>query len=134
MAGQIPQQRLDALGLAISGVCLVHCIALPLAAVAIPAFTLGLGEQSNHAFHWLLLGLALPISSLALWRGAVRYRDWRWFWLGSAGLVAMAVGVLHLFGTQSEVPLTSIGVVMLAIAHLKNFGHANRARRALSNE
>jgi hypothetical protein len=130
VASQIPQQRLDALGLAISGVCLVHCIALPLAAVVIPAFTLGLDEQSDHTFHWLLLGFALPISSLALWRGAQRYRDRRWFWLGSVGLATMALGVLHVFGAHSEVPMTSIGVVMLAIAHLKNFGHTNRARRA----
>ena len=130
MAGQIPQQRLDALGLAISGVCLVHCIALPLAAIVVPAFTLGLDELSDHVFHWLLLGLALPISSLALWRGAVRCGDRRWFWLGSSGLVVMALGVLHVFGARSEVPLTSVGVILLAVAHLKNFGHANRARRA----
>ena len=130
MAGQIPQQRLDAVGLAISGVCLVHCIALPLAAVLIPAFTVGLDEQSDHAFHWLLLGFAIPISSLALWRGSVRSRTRRWLWLGTVGLASMLCGILHVAGAKSEVPLTSLGVVMLAIAHLKNFGHANRARHA----
>lgn len=130
MAGRIPQQRLDALGLAISGVCLVHCIALPLAAVVIPAFTLGLDPRSDHAFHWLLLGLAVPISSLALWRGSLRSGDRRWLWLGSVGLALMLVGVLHAFGAESEVPVTSVGVTLLAFAHVRNFGHANRARHA----
>jgi hypothetical protein len=130
VAGRIPQQRLDALGLAISGVCLVHCIALPLAAIVIPAFTLGLDQQSDHTFHWLLLGCAVPISTLALWRGSQRSADRRWLWLGSVGLALMLIGVLHAFGQRSEVPLTSVGVTLLAFAHVKNFGQANHARHA----
>jgi len=42
----------------------------------------------------------------------------------------MLVGVLHVFGAKSEVPLTSVGVTLLAFAHVKNFGHANHARHA----
>jgi len=128
VSGRIPRQRLDALGLTISGACLVHCIALPFAAIVVPAFTLGFDEQSDHAFHWLLLGFAVPISTLALWRGALRSGDRRWLWMGSVGLALMLIGVLHAFGAKSEVPLTSIGVTLLAFAHVKNFSHPNRAR------
>lgn len=128
MAGEARQQRLDALGLAISGICLVHCLALPVIALLVPAFTFGFGAQTDHSFHWLLLGLAVPVSTLALWRGAARSNDWRWLKLGSVGLAMMLIGVLNAFGVESEVPLTMVGVVMLAIAHIKNFAHAHTHR------
>ena len=124
MAGEARQQRLDTLGLAISAVCLVHCLALPLIALLIPAFTLGVDPETDHAFHWVLLALAVPVSTLALWRGATRSGNRRWLKLGSVGLAIMLIGVLNLFGVESEVPLTMAGVVMLAIAHLKNFAYS----------
>ena len=124
MAGDTPQRRLDALGLAISAVCLVHCLALPIIALLIPAFTLGLAPEIDHAFHWALLALAVPVSTLALWRGATRSGNQRWLKLGGVGLAIMLIGVLNLFGVESEVPLTMAGVVMLAIAHLKNFAYS----------
>ena len=122
------RQRLNTVGLALSGVCLIHCIALPLVALAIPALTLGLDLQTDHALHWVLLTCAIPISSLALWSGAKRAGDHRWLMLGSVGLAVMAVGVLNVFGTRSEVPFTSFGVTFLAIAHVMNFRLSNRHR------
>jgi len=119
--------RLDAVGLAISGICLVHCLALPLLAVLLPAFALGFGAEGDRTFHWVLLGLAVPISTLALWRGAARSAHWRWLQVGSIGLVLMLIGVLHLFGADSEVPITAFGVTLLAIAHVKNFLMATRS-------
>jgi hypothetical protein len=118
--------RLDAVGLAISGICLVHCLALPLLAVLLPAFALGFGAEGDRIFHWALLGLAVPISTLALWRGAARSRYWRWLQVGTAGLVLMLIGVLHVFGANSEVPITACGVALLAIAHVKNFLQTRR--------
>jgi hypothetical protein len=128
MAGDAQEQRLDALGLFISGICLVHCLALPIAALVIPAFSLGFDEETDHAFHWWLLAFAVPISSLALWRGAVRTGNRRWLKLGSAGLLLMLLGVLHVAGPDSEVPLTMLGVVLLSIAHLRNFASLTRHR------
>jgi hypothetical protein len=130
MSGEAQQQRLDTLGLVISGVCLVHCLALPVAALLIPAFSLGFDEQTDHMFHWWLLAFAVPISSLALWRGAAHSGIRRWLKLGSAGLLLMLLGVLHLAGPESEVPLTMAGVVMLAVAHLKNYALSNRHRHS----
>jgi uncharacterized membrane protein len=125
MTSESRQHRLDALGLAISAICLVHCLAFPIIAVLVPAVSLGLDHDTDHAFHWVLLGLAAPVSSLALWRGAVRSGNRRWLKLGSAGLVLMLLGVLHVFGAVSEVLLTMVGVVLLGIAHVKNFLRTN---------
>jgi MerC mercury resistance protein len=125
MTSESRQHRLDGLGLAISAVCLVHCLAFPIIAVLVPAFSFGLDHRTDHVFHWVLLGLAAPISSLALWRGAVRSRNWRWLKCGSVGLVLMLIGVLHVFGAGSEIALTMAGVVLLAVAHVKNFLQTN---------
>jgi len=113
-------QRLDALGLAISIVCVVHCLALPLAALLLPALALRLDHGTDHQLHWLLLALAAPVSSLALWRGARRHHSWTWFKLGAGGLVLMLLGVLHAFGARSEVAVTMAGVSLLALAHVRN--------------
>jgi hypothetical protein len=113
--------RLDAFGLAISAICLVHCLALPLLAVLLPAFAFGFDADGDRTFHWVLFGLAVPISTLALWRGAARTGKYRWLLVGSVGLILMLVGVLHIFGPGSEVPITAFGVTLLAIAHVKNF-------------
>jgi hypothetical protein len=113
-------QRLDALGLAISIVCVVHCLALPLAALLLPALALRLDHAADHQLHWALLALAAPISSLALWRGARKHHSWTWFKLGAGGLVLMLLGVLHAFGAHSEVAVTMAGVSLLAVAHVRN--------------
>jgi hypothetical protein len=118
-------RRLDAFGLAISAICLVHCLALPLLAVLVPAFALGFDADDDHTFHWVLFGLAVPISTLALWRGAARSANFRWLQVGTAGLALMLIGVLHLFGAGSEVPITALGVTFLAIAHVRNFLQMN---------
>lgn len=124
------QHRLDAAGLTISAICLVHCLALPIVAVLVPTAAFGFDHDTDHAFHWALLGLAAPISSFALWRGGVRSGTWRWLKLGSVGLALMLVGVLHVFGTGSEVTVTTIGVTLLAIAHVRNFLQNNHAAHA----
>ena len=113
-------QRLDVLGLGISIACLVHCLALPLAALLLPALALRLDHATDHQLHWGLLALAAPISSLALWRGARCHGSWTWLKLGVSGLSLMLLGVLHVFGARSEVAMTLLGVVLLAIAHLRN--------------
>jgi MerC mercury resistance protein len=113
-------QRLDALGLAISIVCVVHCLALPLAALLLPTLALRIDHATDHQLHWILLGLAAPISSLALWRGARCHGTWAWLELGSGGLLLMLLGVLHAFGAHSEVPVTMVGVSLLAVAHVGN--------------
>jgi multisubunit Na+/H+ antiporter MnhG subunit len=113
-------QRLDALGLAISVVCMVHCLALPLIALLLPTLALRFDHTTDHQLHWLLLALAAPVSSLALWRGARRHQRWTWLKVGTAGLALMLLGVLHTFGEKSEVAVTMLGVSLLALAHFRN--------------
>ena len=109
----------------LSGVCIAHCIALPLIVVIFPGVLLA--QHSETTVHWLLLAIVLPISGLALWQGYRRHASRRAILLGTAGLALLTLGVLHVLGQSLEAPLTVVGVIALAIAHwlnLKAYRHA----------
>lgn len=111
--------KLDRTGLLLSVMCLVHCAALPLSVVLLPTAA-GLLLDHSSAFHWLLLGFALPVSGFALWLGSRRHRRPGALALGLAGLVAMLLGVSHVVSNQAEIPLTIGGSIAVAAAHLWN--------------
>jgi len=117
---------LDKAGVAVSAVCLLHCLALPLVALAIPAAEQWLGDAVDHRVHWTLLAIAAPISAAALGLGAWRTGFLRWLLLGAAGLATMLCGLLHVFGVTSEDLLTVIGVTILACAHAGNWTTGHR--------
>lgn len=109
----------------LSGLCLLHCLALPFALLLGPWLG-GWLLTTETEVHWLLLALALPISTLALWRGYRRHRSQLTVALGAAGLLLMFIGVAHVIGEGYEVLLTAVGVSAVLIAHLRNlFGHAH---------
>ncbi len=116
---QTSTNGLDRIAVFLSGLCLVHCLAVPFALVFGPL----LGEwltYSDTQVHWFLLALALPTSALALWRGYRKHHSRVTVWLGSTGLMLMFIGVSHFIGEDWEVALTVVGVSALLIAHVRN--------------
>jgi uncharacterized membrane protein HdeD (DUF308 family) len=79
--------------------------------------------------HWVLLGVALPISVFALHRGFRRHRRWSGVVLGAVGLVLMSVAVTHLFGAELETLITSMGVLLLLVGHALNLRYTLSAGR-----
>jgi hypothetical protein len=117
------RMTMDRVAVLLSAVCLLHCMAIPLAILVLPALgSLFLGSET--LVHWLLLGLAVPISVLALWVGYARYGNLRSVLLGTSGLLLMFLAVSHLFGRAPEVPLTLAGVTLVACAHWLNIRRA----------
>ena len=114
----------DSIGLTLSGICLVHCIVLPVVAFVLPV-SAGLYADADSAWHWVLLGLALPISGYAFIAAWMRHRAASSLILGGAGLFVMGVGVSHVFGHDYEVVFTVVGVCAVAAAHIANFLHAH---------
>jgi hypothetical protein len=119
--------RLDSAGIAISIVCLLHCLALPVLVVLVPALDVYFPERSDHVVHWWLLAIAAPVSLVALGWGARNLGQLRWLLLGACGLVAMLAGVLHVFGAQGERAATAVGVTLLAMAHGGNWFAVHRS-------
>lgn len=121
------EARLDAAAAALSSLCLVHCLLLPLGLGLAPVIS-GLSGNALHGplwLHWALLALAAPVSVYALWRGIESHGDalpWR---LAALGFAMMAAGALAHGLTPAEQLLTVAGGLTVAAAHWRNF----RARR-----
>lgn len=120
---------LDKLAIGLSILCLVHCLALPIAVLVAPALEAAvLGTESP--VHWVLLALALPVSCYALWHGFRHHGHRNALVLGIAGLAVMVFAVSHVTSRALEVPLTVVGVLLLLVAHLLNLRHNARCSHA----
>lgn len=106
----------DATGAGISGLCILHCLALPVAASALPM--LGVFREAEWV-HVVLFALAAPIAVLALARSGV----WP-MTLGLLGLVLLALGT---FGpAPAETPASALGGLLLIVAHVANWRRRHR--------
>ena len=108
---------LDQIAVALSGLCLVHCLLLPIAVVALPF----LGQFSDDHLHAELLFLVIPVSVAALYLGYRRH--------GQAGIVAAGLGILVLgatvahfdYGLLADRAMTVAGSLLLAVTHYRNY-------------
>jgi len=108
----------DASAVALSTLCLLHCLALPLLAALLPLF--GAWSEAEWV-HGVFVLIAAPLSGYALWR-AHRHRPLPaalWLQAGT-GLALLLAGASGMFGEQAETPLTVAGSLALAGAHLWN--------------
>lgn len=116
----VRDERMDRVGMALSVVCLVHCLALPpllallplLGDVAIPGFT-----HDTEWFHAALLLPVLLISGPVLYRAAARQRS-----IGVLGLLGGAAlfGALLAPSLFWEHAITILGACLLLGAHYLN--------------
>jgi hypothetical protein len=116
----------DGWAMGLSGLCLVHCLALPAIAVAAPA---ALGLDSLHwEFHALFLAVAVTLTAAAFWpsqgHGAGRSR--RAMALAVCGLALLGSALLPGLHEHERV-VTVAGVLVLAIAHGLNWWVRSRA-------
>ncbi|WP_374453443.1 MerC domain-containing protein [Phenylobacterium sp.] len=110
-----PSSLLDASAISLSGLCLAHCLALPLVAAFSPVVATWAEAEWVHA---LAIGLAAPISALALWR---KGQSAAVVLLSLTGLSLMALGVAHWPSHEAETPVTVAGSLLLAGAHVANW-------------
>ena len=117
---------LDLTAVGLSGLCLVHCLALPLVVALLPF----LAQYSDGHLHLQMLAAVLPLSTFALALGYRRHRDRRIVVAGSIGMLLLAIGatVAHeQLGLTADRAFTMTGSLTLAITHYFN---ATRARLA----
>ena len=107
----------DVIAAAVSGLCLVHCLATPIL-LALGSSGLLLGAFSSEWFHYLML---LPISVLLAWSlpgGWCMHQRKTPFVLGLVGFLLL---VAALFAPhEAETALSISGGVLLISAHLYN--------------
>jgi Flp pilus assembly protein TadB len=107
----------DAMGVATSLACAIHCAVLPLVLTSLPVFGVNIIENMN--FEYFMIFLAAGIGSYSLWHGFKKHHHSFFplfvFLVGIAFLVAKQVW--HDF----EYWLLPIAVLFIIGAHLMNY-------------
>jgi hypothetical protein len=116
------RDRLDRVGVALSCLCAIHCVAT---VVIVAALGLGGGFLLNPAIHRVGIGLAMLIAGVAIGMGALRYRRPAPFVVAMMGLSFMGGGLAVPHGVEEAV-LTIIGVSLLSVGHVMNVRHLHR--------
>lgn len=115
------QGRLDRIAIALSGMCIVHCLAT---AVTLALLASAGGLLGAPWIHELGLTLAMVLGAVALGRGVLEHGFMMPSAVGGLGLGVMA-GALSLPHDGSEALFTIVGVAVLALGHQLNRIAAN---------
>ncbi len=114
---RLPAGVLDVSAISLSGLCLAHCLALPVAATFMPL----LAAWSDVEWaHLAFIAAAIPLSIGALlstggWRSPLVTG------LAIVGVCLLAAGALLASDEIAEVTMTSFGGLSLATAHVLNW-------------
>jgi len=115
-----PSEVLDQVAVTLSGLCLVHCLALPFTIAILPF----LGQFSDDHLHAQMLIMVIPVSAIAL---ALGFRRHRHLGVVIAGVISLALvtigGTLahEHYGLLADRLLTIAGSLALAFTHYRNF-------------
>ncbi|MFN3389158.1 MAG: MerC domain-containing protein [Allosphingosinicella sp.] len=112
-ANSVRSGAIDRLGIALSGLCLVHCLA---SAVFVAMLASAGGMLLDPVIHEVGMMLALALGVLALGRGVVEHGFMMPAAVGGLGLGVMA-GALMLPHDGGGTLYSIIGVLILALGH-----------------
>ncbi len=112
-----PAKALDVSAIGLSGLCLIHCLVLPVVAVALPF--LGAWTEAEW-IHVLFVGVAAPVSGIALFRRGAPRPPLALLALAITGLFALVGGAAGWPTHELEIVLSVLGGLALAAAHLWN--------------
>ncbi len=115
----IPGSWLDGTAVALSALCVLHCIALPLVVAGLP-FLAHIVEGHLHA---QMLVVVLPLSVVAFGVGYRRHHDRRVIFIGLLGMLLLVFGatIAHdQLGLAADRTMTILGALVLGAAHLSN--------------
>lgn len=104
---------IDRLGIALSGLCLVHCVA---SAIFVAVLASAGGVLLNPMIHEIGLMIAIALGLVALGRGIVEHGFMMPAAISGLGLGVMA-GALSIPHDGAEVVYTVLGVSILALGH-----------------
>ncbi len=112
----ITRTPLDTMGIALSTLCFIHCLAVPFIATGVLAWV---ASESIH------IGLTIALSgivALVAWPGYQRHRRAAVPALLMTGLALLIVAVLveDTLGENAETSLTALGSVTLVLGHILN--------------
>jgi hypothetical protein len=116
----------DAMGIATSLACAIHCALLPILLSSLPIF--GINIIHNSFFEWGMIGLAFMVGSYSLFHGFFKHhRNWLPVIIFSAGFIFL---VLKQLFPAHEYWFLFIAVSMIISAHYYNYRLCHRSKCA----
>ena len=117
----------DRVAIALSTICIVHCLAMPFVIALLPVTALALGSDGH--FHSLMLWFVVPTSIVGFGLGLRVHRRFEIVVFGALAIAALAIAAL--WGHSGWDPSVEIVVnvaasVALAAAHWRNFREVRR--------
>ncbi len=114
-----PSGLLDNAAVVLSGLCLLHCMTLPVLIAVLPF----MGQFGDGHFHMQMLVVVLPVSIVAFSLGFRRHRNKTIVAWGIAGRLLLVLGatVAHSeYGIVADRTVTVAAALILALAHYFN--------------
>jgi MerC mercury resistance protein len=115
-------RHFDQIAIALSTICIVHCLAVPVLVAVLPFAAISLGD--NGHFHGLMLWLVVPTSVLGFGFGLRVHGRIGIALAGALGVIVLAAAALWGHSAWSEpveISVSVAGSITLAIAHWTNF-------------
>ncbi len=112
--------RLDRMGIALSALCALHCVA---GVVFVAWLGFGGSVLLSHDIHKVGLVFATVIAGVAIGAGAIQHRRRKPFVVAMVGLTFMGSALAVGHGIEETV-LTVIGLSLVTIAHILNLRSA----------
>ena len=107
----------DAVGIATSVACAIHCAVLPLLLTSLPVF--GLNIIDNVLFESLMILLAFVVGGYSMWHGYRKHHH------SFVPLLIFSTGILFLVAKQiwhqHQLALLPFAVLFIVSAHVVNF-------------
>lgn len=120
-------KHFDQIAIALSAVCIVHCLAVPVLVAVLPIAAVSLGEGSH--FHGLMLWLVVPTSLVGFSLGYRVHGRAGIVFLGAVGVGVLAAAAIwgHTAWSEPvEVAVSVAGSLLLGGAHWRNFREVRR--------
>ena len=117
----------DRVAIALSTICIVHCLAMPFVIALLPVTAFALGGDGH--FHSLMLWFVVPTSVIGLGLGIRVHRRSEIAVLATIAIAALAATALwghSAWDPTVEVLVNVAASVMLAAAHCLNFREVRR--------
>lgn len=119
---RLTQEYSDKTAISLSALCLAHCLLVPSFLVFLSGYVSL--SYNNELIHYALLLIAIPVSLYALITGVRNHKSYTYLYAGLVGITALILAVTlgaQIWGETGEKALTTIGAILVAISHFKNY-------------
>jgi hypothetical protein len=123
-------RHFDQIAIALSALCIVHCLAVPVLVAVLPIAAVSFGEGQH--FHGLMLWLVVPTSVVGFGFGYRLHRRAAIVAAGAAGLLGVWSAAVYghaAWSQPTEIAVSVSASLLLGSAHWQNFRCVRRCHQ-----